>query len=155
MAQAFLSALGDAMAETRAERLRHAVKCRHPACGAMLLFEPTPNGKRMPMDAETGEPHWKSCPGSAEFRKGREAPSAPKVDPLSPAALAEHIRVARLAKDSFFGTAYWLAVVTTWPAKWRDRYWRLVQESMKEGFDMTTSQRIAWCKACASLGVEP
>lgn len=39
-------------------------------CGAELTWWETPNGKKIPMDEGTANPHWESCPNSDKFRGG-------------------------------------------------------------------------------------
>jgi hypothetical protein len=44
-------------------------KCRNVVCGAEIEWWETPNGKKIPLDPGTMEPHWSTCPGADEFRK--------------------------------------------------------------------------------------
>jgi hypothetical protein len=44
-------------------------KTRCRGCGAEIEFWLTPMGKHIPLDPGTLEPHWTSCPKSADYRK--------------------------------------------------------------------------------------
>lgn len=44
--------------------------CREPSCRKVILFYRTPNGKIMPIDQKTFEPHFATC--AAVLRKRRE-----------------------------------------------------------------------------------
>jgi len=41
--------------------------CR--SCGAVIYFVTTERGKQMPMDAETGETHFATCPQAKQWSK--------------------------------------------------------------------------------------
>ncbi len=43
-------------------------RCRGKNCGAMIIWFETPNGKRMPLNADDLQPHFSSCPDVKEFR---------------------------------------------------------------------------------------
>ena len=43
--------------------------CR--GCGQKIQWYQTPKGKVMPLDMDTYEPHWSSCPKADNFRKDR------------------------------------------------------------------------------------
>ena len=43
--------------------------CR--GCDARILWYKTPKDRPIPLDPETFEPHWGSCPQAAEFRKDK------------------------------------------------------------------------------------
>lgn len=38
-------------------------------CNAKIDWWTTPNGKHIPMDSGTVEPHWNTCPKAKEFRR--------------------------------------------------------------------------------------
>lgn len=44
-------------------------RCR--ACNAEISWYRTPNGKRIPLDEGTMEPHWSTCPNADGFRRGK------------------------------------------------------------------------------------
>lgn len=49
------------------------VPCR--GCGAKIWFTVSKKtGKRIPVTAETGEPHWATCPNAADFRTRKTGP---------------------------------------------------------------------------------
>lgn len=41
--------------------------CR--GCGADIEWWITPNGKKLPVNVGTAEPHWSTCPDADRFRK--------------------------------------------------------------------------------------
>lgn len=43
-------------------------KTRCRGCGAEIEFWLTPNGKHIPLDPGTLEPHWSTCPNAKDFR---------------------------------------------------------------------------------------
>jgi hypothetical protein len=45
-------------------------RCKGTSCGAEIEWWRTPNGKKMPLDPVTFEPHWSTCPSQEEFRRG-------------------------------------------------------------------------------------
>jgi hypothetical protein len=44
-------------------------KCKNKGCGAEIGWWETPSHKKIPLDADTFEAHWSTCPGADEFRK--------------------------------------------------------------------------------------
>jgi hypothetical protein len=38
-------------------------------CCARIEFWHTPNGKHVPLNSDTLEPHWSTCPHAKDFRK--------------------------------------------------------------------------------------
>lgn len=44
--------------------------CRGPHCGREVEWWITANEKRCPLDPDTLEPHWATCPDAKQFRKG-------------------------------------------------------------------------------------
>ena len=47
--------------------LKRKSHCR--GCGAAIEWWLTPRGKMMPLDVDTHEPHWSTCPKAQEFRR--------------------------------------------------------------------------------------
>ena len=43
-------------------------KCRGENCGQEIAWYRTPQGKFIPLDEGTLEPHWATCPDRATFR---------------------------------------------------------------------------------------
>lgn len=46
--------------------------CSHPRCRRRIAWMVTPAGKRMPIDRESLQPHWSTCPAAKEFRGSEE-----------------------------------------------------------------------------------
>ena len=44
------------------------VTCLSHMCGQKIVFFRTPRGKRIPLDADTLQPHWETCPDADKFR---------------------------------------------------------------------------------------
>jgi hypothetical protein len=44
-------------------------RCKGKTCGVMLAWYLTPNGKWMPLEEGTLEPHFAKCPDVKDFRK--------------------------------------------------------------------------------------
>lgn len=44
-------------------------RCYGKTCGAEIEEWRTPNGKMMPIDPGTMQPHWSTCPDAQDFRK--------------------------------------------------------------------------------------
>jgi hypothetical protein len=44
-------------------------RCRGAKCGAMIAWWQTPKGNRIPLDPDTLEPHFSTCPDRQEFKK--------------------------------------------------------------------------------------
>ncbi|HEY6383449.1 MAG TPA: hypothetical protein VIY07_16805 [Pseudolabrys sp.] len=55
--------------ELKAQGYRFKDKARCRGCNAVILWYETPNSKLMPLDPETLEPHWGSCPERDRFKK--------------------------------------------------------------------------------------
>ena len=55
------------------EKYCNKATCRSPGCGAEFYWVAArkKDAKAIPVNAN-GEPHWRTCPGSAEFRAGLE-----------------------------------------------------------------------------------
>ena len=49
---------------------RDAAMCR--SCGAAIVFERTDSGKMTPVDVDTGESHWATCPFAEGHKPDRE-----------------------------------------------------------------------------------
>ena len=45
--------------------------CSSRACNAQIAWYRTPKDKRIPLNRETLEPHWSTCPNASAFRKGK------------------------------------------------------------------------------------
>ena len=45
-------------------------------CGQRIIFVLTEEGKRMPVDPDTGVSHWETCPLAKNYRK---SPAKPKT----------------------------------------------------------------------------
>lgn len=50
-------------------RLERQSVCRGPNCGQMIEWWTTPNGKFVPLNPKTYQPHWSNCPDSGQLRK--------------------------------------------------------------------------------------
>jgi hypothetical protein len=53
--------------------------CR--SCGAPIYFVRTERGKLMPMDAETGETHFATCPQAKQWSKSVQRRVAAQTEP--------------------------------------------------------------------------
>lgn len=49
-------------------RFDNVAKCTGPNCDADIEWWYTQNGKMMPLDPGTMEPHWFTCPDAERFR---------------------------------------------------------------------------------------
>jgi len=52
--------------------------CRGPKCARMIEWWLTPRGKNMPLDPDTCQPHWTTCPDMESFRRANELPQRGK-----------------------------------------------------------------------------
>lgn len=50
-------------------------KCR--SCNALIVWGSTKNGKRCPLDMETGQPHLNTCPQAEEWKRYQEIKNSP------------------------------------------------------------------------------
>ena len=50
-------------------RLERQSVCRSQKCARMIEWWLTPRGKYLPLDPETYQPHWTTCPDAEPFRK--------------------------------------------------------------------------------------
>ena len=58
--------------EAAGYKFLNATRCTGKTCGARIEFWQTPQGKRIPLDMETREPHWGTCPNRDDFRKAKK-----------------------------------------------------------------------------------
>lgn len=49
-------------------RFAGSSRCKGSTCGAMIDWYVTPHEKKLPLNPDTLEPHWQTCPNSEEFR---------------------------------------------------------------------------------------
>ena len=55
--------------EAAGYRFLNPSRCAGQDCGAEIDWWETPKGKKMPLDPDTLEPHFGSCPNVKEFRQ--------------------------------------------------------------------------------------
>jgi hypothetical protein len=65
---------------TNGYKLTNSGRCNGPTCGAEIEWWMTPNGKKMPLDKATLEPHWVSCPDSKQYRKPKKVSPSDKAE---------------------------------------------------------------------------
>lgn len=44
-------------------------RCRSSRCGRTIGWWKTPSGKSLPLDPDTLQPHWATCPGASHFKQ--------------------------------------------------------------------------------------
>jgi hypothetical protein len=44
-------------------------RCNGTTCGAEIHWYITPHEKKLPLNPDTLEPHWTTCPNTEEFRR--------------------------------------------------------------------------------------
>jgi len=47
-------------------------RCRGKDCGRSIEMWTTPAGKVMPLDPETYQPHWATCPNAQDFKRSKQ-----------------------------------------------------------------------------------
>lgn len=60
-------------ADLKAQGYRFKDKALCRGCHATIEWWTTPNGKLMPLDPGSCEPHWGSCPARDQFKKKKRA----------------------------------------------------------------------------------
>jgi len=50
-------------------KLSGSGRCRGQNCGAMIEWWKTPQDHNIPIDPDTMQPHWATCPNSKSFKR--------------------------------------------------------------------------------------
>lgn len=54
-------------------KFKNLGRCNGPTCGSEIEWWITPNGKNIPLDKRTLEPHWSSCSDSKQYRRTKKS----------------------------------------------------------------------------------